>query len=291
MEPEANVDLLAAPAIDYSLAKVQHFDALFDAALKEGLGSLIQATTPYPTYEFLCYLVEYKQCLLHGSNPPTITTFEPRRQTDYEGRMVTAVFAAEDGIWPIFFAILDRANYKGSLRNECVRALDATGQWQTFYRFSINAELLPHAPWVNGTIYVFGRDSFAPVLDEAGQPRLEWASPVRVQPVARVPVTPADFPFLSAVKGHDDRLTLLAKKFFSAYNQLQELPDGYAFGYTWTTDWATELFTFIELLRIDEPTLVIELMCEPHQGPVWLHLHGSAAIKAQLQQAVEQARR
>ena len=291
MEPEQQVNMLSVPDITYTPPKVQYFDALFQTSLDQGAGSLIQTTDPYPTYEFLSYLVIHKQCLLHGSNQPEITMFEPRRQTDYEGRMVTAVFAAQDGIWPIFFAILDRARYKGSLRNACERTIDAQERPRIGYRFSINADFLPRAPWTNGMIYVLSRGSFAPVMDESGQPRLEWASPYPVQPLARVSVTSADFPFLSEVQGHDDRLMILAEMFFSSYEQIRELADGYAFGYTWSTAWATQLPTFIELLRAAEPNLAVELICEPQRGPVWLHLYGSATIKTMLQYSLEQIRK
>lgn len=291
MEAQQNPDLLTAPDIDYSLPKIQHFDALFHAALEQGAGTLIPTTAPYPTYEFLCYLVQHKNCLLHGSNQPAIAQFEPRQQTDYEGRVVNAVFAADDGIWPIYFAILDRSRYKGSLRNACIKGTDATGQRQTFYRFSINADLLPHNPWSEGMIYVLARDTFTAVIDEAGQPLSEWTSLEPVQPLARIRVTPTDFPFLSAVQGHDDRLSVLAELFFTSYDQVQELPDGYAFSYTWTTTWATQAITFIELLRTADPMLTIDLVCEPQQGPVWLRLHGAAAIKAIIQRALEQLRK
>lgn len=281
-------DLLTVPSIEYSPTKVLHFESLFQAALEQGPGTLILTTAPYLTYEFLCYLVEHKQYLLHGSNQPTITRFEPRQQTDYEGRMVKAVFAAEDGIWPIFFAILDRSRYKGSLRNACIKGRGATGQPQTFYRFSINADLLSQDPWCEGTIYVLARDAFVPVKDEAQQPLPEWTSATSVQPLARVRVTPADFPFLHAVQGHDDRLSVLAELLFTSYEDRQELPDGYAFRYTWTTAWATQVLTFVELMRAAVPPVAIDLVCEPQQGPVWLRLYGSSDFKATIQRALEQ---
>ena len=82
MESQQQADFLIAPDIDYSLTKVQHFESLFQAALNQGECSLIPTTAPYPIYEFLCYLVHHKGCLLHGSHQPAITRFEPRQQTD-----------------------------------------------------------------------------------------------------------------------------------------------------------------------------------------------------------------
>lgn len=47
--------------------------------------------------------------MLHGTGEPDIALFEPRQPEDlseFGGRR--AVFAAMDGIWPMYFAILDR---------------------------------------------------------------------------------------------------------------------------------------------------------------------------------------
>jgi hypothetical protein len=63
IEAQQHADLLAAPTIDDSLPKTQHFEALFHAALRQGVGSVILSTDPYPVYEFLCYLVEHNNAL------------------------------------------------------------------------------------------------------------------------------------------------------------------------------------------------------------------------------------
>ena len=290
MDIEQNPDLLIAPEIHFTPSKVEYFEDILQTALRGHSQEPIQTIQPYPTVEFLRYLVAYKQFLLHGSNHPEIPKFEPRQQTDYEGRMIRAVFAAEDGIAPIFYAILDRANYKGSLRNMFRRGTDATGKPTTYYRFSIDAESLSRYPWVEGTVYVFSRDSFVQVIDDEGQPLLEWASRLPVQPVARVQVSPDDFPFLKDVQGHDDRLQILISEFLTSYEALQELSDGYAFSYRWTRAWSADAMTLIELLRTDMPSIRIDLHCEPNDGPVWLHLRGSTEIKDLLQYALEQLR-
>ena len=290
MDIEQNPDLLIAPEIHFTPSKVEYFEDILQTALRGHNQEPIQTIQPYPTVEFLRYLVAYKQFLLHGSNHPEIPKFEPRRQTDYEGRMIKAVFAAEDDIAPIFYAILDRANYKGSLHNMFRRGTDATGKSTTCYRFSIDAESLSRYPWVEGTVYVFSRDSFVQVIDDEGQPLLEWASRLPVQPVARVQVSPDDFPFLKDVQGHDDRLQILISEFLTSYEALQELNDGYAFSYRWTRAWGVDAMTLIELLRTDMPSIRIDLNYEPNDGPVWLHLRGSTEIKDLLQYALEQLR-
>ena len=283
---EQNLNILTAPEIHFTAAKVKHFENILQIALDNK--EPIQTVHPYPTFEFLRYLVDRKQYLLHGSNHSEILVFKPRQQTDYEGRMITAVFAAEDGIAPIFYAILDRVNYKGSMRNMFRHGIDTAGETTTHYRFSIDADSLAGYPWVEGTIYVFSRDLFTQVLDDEGGPLLEWVSPQPVQPIARVHVTPNDFPFLNNVQGHDDRLEILMRKFLTSYDEVKELCDGYAFSYNWTNMWGADAMTLIDLLRADMSSIHINLNCEPHGGPVWFHLRGSTEIKALIQRALEQ---
>jgi hypothetical protein len=291
MNNEQNGDLLTAPEVSFTASKTQYFESLISDALSRNDIPVILTTEPYPKVEFLQYLVAHKGFLLHGSNQPEIAIFEPRQQTDYEGRKITAVFAAEDGIAPIFYAILDRTTYKGSMRNAFRRAQDAMGQVRTYYCFSIDADSLVRSPWREGTIYVFARHQSTQVASEEGAPLLEWTCYRPIQPLLRVRVAPSDFPFLENVQGHNDRLGILLYKFFSSYEQLKELSDGYAFAYRWTNVLAADVVALIELVGTDIPPMQIELVCEPNSGPVWLHIRGSTEIKATVQSALDQINR
>lgn len=56
--------------------------------------------------------------VLHGSGNPGIAEFVPRQPldlTDFGSRL--AVFAATDGLWPMFYAILDRDSMPLSMCN------------------------------------------------------------------------------------------------------------------------------------------------------------------------------
>jgi hypothetical protein len=76
------------------------------------------------------------------------------------------------------------------------------------YFFSISLSVLPLQPWRTGHLYFLPADTFVEqppdtyVGRAARVPQL--ASPIAVAPVARLEVAPDDFPFLAAIRGHDD---------------------------------------------------------------------------------------
>ena len=188
------------------------FERLFAATVERGAGTVINYTLRAPKWQFLCYLCEHKDIVLHGSGQPDILEFEPRQSNDVgEFGNRRAVYAASDGIWPICFAVMDRARGVTSLVNSCARIIGPDGsRSEPYYFFSINADALPRRPWRRGTIYLLARHSFEP---QAPQPdrglQLEvaqWASPVAVRALARLPVEPGDFPFLEQLHGHDPQV-------------------------------------------------------------------------------------
>ena len=69
----------------------------------------------------------------------------------------------------------------------------------------MSMRVLHDQPWTNGMIYVLPRDTFVQVRDAAGQLTEEWASPIPVQPIAKLTITPNDFLFLNDVQGMNDR--------------------------------------------------------------------------------------
>jgi len=285
MDAPQDPSLLIAPEILYTPSQLQHYETLVQRA-QNNAGGVVEAG-PYPTSALLHYLVDRKGFLLHGSNQPNIALFQPRSQTDYMGRMVKAVFAANDAVAPVFYAILDRVAYQGSIRNTFRQYKNALGELQPRYRFSIEVESLSRSPWVAGTIYVFERAPFTQVFDEAGQPLLEWMCAQPVAPLMKVRVAPSDFIFLNQVHGHEDRLAVLAHKLLSSYERLQELSDGFAFGYPWSSECAADAAELIRLLNESAPTIQTKLMCIPNQSPLWLHLHGSQDIKDNLRAMLE----
>ncbi len=199
---------LQRPTMNLNEGDVAAFEKLYTDAVEGGAGSEIGYTLSQPKWQFLCYLCDTKGLVLHGSPNPAIEEFEPRKSNDTEefGNRC-GVYAASDGIWPIYFAIVDRKRHVTSLLNACFRVVESSCLSDPYYFFSINADALPLNPWRNGTIYVLPPSSFEqqppkPSRGVTVQVQ-QWMSEVGVKPLAKLSITPDDFPFLSQIRAHD----------------------------------------------------------------------------------------
>ncbi len=201
---------LTLPHAEIDAATGHAFDQLLRATLARGNNPVIDYTVAAPKWQFLCHMAGQHHLALHGSGKPDIARFEPRQSDDLNAfGNQKAVYAAADGIWPMFFAIADRNRYTMSVSNACVRLVDAGGHISgPFYVFSISRHALVHQPWRDGVVYLLPPDTFVtqPALqfdkNTAHIPQL--ASLVPVMPLARLAVSPHDFPFLPNIRGHDD---------------------------------------------------------------------------------------
>jgi len=103
---------------------------------------------------------------------------------------------------------VDRDRYVRSLINACFRVVRTDGvRGDPYYFFSIDDDALPHQPWRSGTIYILPRAGFEQQPRESYRgvdvETAQWASPTPVQPLARMAVSPDDFPFLAQIRAHD----------------------------------------------------------------------------------------
>lgn len=162
------------------------FDALFDHAVTAGPNTLIDYCLPWPRWQFISHVVESKALIAHGSQNGDIEQFEPRQSRDahpFGNRK--AVYGSSDGLWSMYYAILDRAAHPMLLVNSAAQ---------------VELE--------DGALNLLPRDSFEqmPPLSVGGQRAHvpQWASLVAVTPLARIAVAPQDFPFLGQIRGHDD---------------------------------------------------------------------------------------
>jgi len=185
-----SINILRLPEagpLDLDADAAAEFDALVE---RTPGGGWIDYGSARPKQLFLRYLGEGRRCLLHGSNNTEIAEFEPRRQETYTGDPVEAVFATDDGIWVLFFALVARPPVQ-VLRNACnLRA------GRRRYFFAIDTDPRASEPWTDGAVYLLPPDTFTQTYDA------EWISPTPVRPRARLAVTRADFPYADRVFRH-----------------------------------------------------------------------------------------
>jgi hypothetical protein len=219
---------LTRPSVIFDERTQLAFDELLKTTLSSGGCPTIDYTLPWPKWQFLCHVADQHDIALHGSGDSNITLFEPRQSNDLnEFGNQKAVYAASDGLWAMFFAIIDRDRVT-SITNACVRLADETGTVHgPYYIFSVSQAALPNRPWRTGTVYLLPRRTFTvqpPMAFGSNQVHFaQLASFVPVQPVAKLTVTPEDFPFLRQIRGHAD-------------DRLQEYATALQTGATWPSD-------------------------------------------------------
>ncbi|MDB5506878.1 MAG: hypothetical protein JWR75_1516 [Devosia sp.] len=200
------------PRMLIDLAVIEAFEQQFEMAMASD-GAEFKYEAPAPLWQFLSYLTDTKAVLLHGSGDGSIAEFEPRLSDDVEAfGDRKAVYAASDGLWPLYFAVLDRPKIRMSILNSSMRIRPTGGIWsEPFYFFSISDTALAQRPYRRGTIYLLPRESFeqqAPINRPEHDIQIaQWASLVPIRPLARLSVGPEDFPLLDQIRGHDDDTT------------------------------------------------------------------------------------
>jgi hypothetical protein len=295
---------LPAPPMDLSDDKVRDFERLWQGALAQG--GEIAYNSPHPKYEFLCWLGETQDVVLHGSNEMDIAEFKPSRRgfdANPHGNH-RAIYATNDGIWPMFFAVLDKSNYRGSMRNGVMWVMDdgreldfdpaAAGQGgRKVYLFSLNADELPKRPWREAMIYILPRVTFKQLRDRDGIRIAEWASREPVTPIAKLRVAPQDFPFVDRVVGHDDtqvaRNQELMKALVTEATAIEERADGYAFSYAWSDQRRAEALEFGEGLRGFMAAASVDVMGDAATG-LRVQVCGPEALKDAIAHRIDQYR-
>lgn len=190
------LQLREGPAALVDPAMREAFEGLWASA---GEGQAIEYHLPYPKHQFLRYLVENHEVILHGTNRPDLTRLEPRRQTTFLGRQVEAVFATPDEIWCLFYAVVNGRGFQGSKWNICLR-VSLRGRVRKFYCFSLSRPMLARSDaFCTGYVYILPRATF-----QQGEIADEWTSSEAVTPLAKLAVAPEEFPFLTAIEGHPD---------------------------------------------------------------------------------------
>ncbi len=290
-------DYLYVPDLELDDEKAAAFEKLWAEEVEGGDGRLLTYALDHRKHEFLRFLAERKPVVLHGSNLPDIERFEPRRHTlgGSASGSLRGVYACTDGIWPLYFAVVDRKNYPGSLRNGAMPIENEYGEKARLYYFSLDREELARepGPWTDGTIYILPGETFSQTV-QSGLLPLEVVSEVPVRPLAKLAVTPEDFPFLHDVYGHDDtrsyRNIELARRLYSECTDARPLDDGYALRYEWSLDLVEAMMEYIDMERFGNSWRSFEILVEPDGGAVWLTMRGSEALRDVIERGLADAR-
>lgn len=185
-----------SPNFIVSREEEEQFQRLFDVSCQTP-GQLIDYNLSAPKSKFLHYISVNKRIVFHGSNNKNITSFEPRQQTLFNGKMATAVFASKDPIWPIFYAVLDKGKVVSNFRNGSL----STDRKKKYHFYSLTKQTHEKNPWTTGMIYFLPEESFTYIGNGAVQFD-EWISTQSVSPLAKMEIKPEDFYFMEKVATH-----------------------------------------------------------------------------------------
>lgn len=226
---------LTAPEYHDDPERDRRFEEAWDAHQE---GSALTAPDPYAVHELVQWLMYRDEFIFHGSGKADIEVFEPRRSSvelmNYAGHgNLGAVYGTHNGLWSMFFAVVDRDRLRGSIRNGFASYVSrVTGESADLYQFSVSETSLPDRPYSAGAVYVLPRDTFERIRFGGDGPYTnEWGSTERVKPLAVIHVEPEDFPFLEDIGGHDDgelmRLQEIADEVFGNVESVTRIDQGF----------------------------------------------------------------
>ena len=189
----------------YSPDEQAAFDDLLDSTILGGPNSLIDYQLPYSKVDFLNYLCDWCGLVAHGSTIHNLSLLEPVRRSSDSSEFGNRkqIFCSPDGIWAIWFAILDKSKCHLT-ENGCVR-IGSGKKRIKYYHFDLPTDCKNDPPFVNGMIYLADAKEFPyrhhyPMLDWLDAEIEEWGSVNPVSPIARLQVKPEDFPYLDKVQ-------------------------------------------------------------------------------------------
>jgi len=186
-------------------ARKQAFDAVLDAALVGDSRKPISYNLSFPKAEFLNYVCDWRGFVIHGSPVRDLEILQPIRighdDNDFGNRR--QIFCSPDAMWAMWFAILDKSKYNLT-RNGGVR-VGSGSQRVKYYHFELPKQNKENNPFTEGMLYIARAQDFPdkrpyPMLDWFDGEIEEWGSTRPVTPVARLRVSPRDFPYLDQVQ-------------------------------------------------------------------------------------------
>ncbi|NNC12290.1 hypothetical protein HII28_10425 [Planctomonas sp. JC2975] len=201
--------MLTMPETSATDAERADFDDLLAQIDRDSDVTVIDYALDAPKWLFLQHAVDSGRFVLHGTADRDIAEFVPRQSNDqreFGNRM--AIYAATDGIWPLFYATIDRAKARRIVNMAADIAGGPDGSSLRAWYFAMDAVGLADSPWQSGAVYLLPATSFEPdeclEYGELTVTLRQSASAVPVLPAATLLVEPADFPFRDLVRGNDE---------------------------------------------------------------------------------------
>jgi hypothetical protein len=195
---------LMRPDIDLEIHR-KAFEHALQIALETGTPTL---PPNVPIWNFLCWLCDEGSYVAHGTGRNDIAIFEPRQSNDvgwFGNRK--AVYAASDGLWAMFFAIMNRPEVAMTIVNGAVR-IDCGDHLKPFYFFGASRHAVTGRAYRRGWVYLLPSEGFDV---EPGGERYGYhyetchcANLNHVKPAFKVAVQPKDFPFLERIHAYDE---------------------------------------------------------------------------------------
>jgi hypothetical protein len=181
------------------------FNDLLNSTLKLGSNQQIDYQLHYPKADFLNYICDWRGYVAHGSPLPDLPILQPVRLSNDSSEFGNRrqIFCSPDGIWAIWFAILDKSKCHMT-ENGCVRV--GRGQKRVkLYHFDLPVACKRLPPFIDGMVYIAKAEDFPdhrlyPVLEWLDAEIEEWGSVSPITPLARLQVKPEDFPYLDKVQ-------------------------------------------------------------------------------------------
>ena len=195
----ARLPSLPPPAIDVETAA-----RFADAA--DGLLAGRTVAVPEPRLDFLRWLAENRDVVFHGSPRADLRELSTERRSRDASAWGNqqAVYASTDPVWSIYFACLRRDQGWTGTRN---RSMGHAGGplYPRHYVFLHHRGSASPDRFGPGSLYLLPRSSFVadkPLAGAIDTAHLVSREPVR--PLARLDVTPDDFPFRNRVRYYRD---------------------------------------------------------------------------------------
>jgi hypothetical protein len=190
------------PRIALNDEKAAAFEELAARYIDRDGASQISYELPWPKVEFLQWLRLNRPVVFHGSPRDDLTLLSTTRLSRDSSAFGNqrAVYASNDPVWAMYFALLPRGPGSGFrwTKNSCLRV--GGPERLPRYSFAVNPEVLANGGLSPGTLYVLPNDTFVSDKAEFGViDTCHLVSKIEVKPLARLAVTPDDFPFAASL--------------------------------------------------------------------------------------------